>query len=219
MKKTFFSTLFLAFAICSYPQILRIGTSSSGIAAQIPGYSEVSTITTKSYSYTPSVPAPYPTPIDGDSTTEDDRIFDYGNYIPVSLSIADGNLTTTSIGKVWSLRISIPNALSIGLSFNQFNLSPSAEMYVFNDARTVLDSSIKKADFTNSAIVNISSINGNGIIIFIVEKNNFSTFLSTISIPKLIAGYQDIYEVGAAPGSPLARPSINCDPHDSVPAG
>ena len=219
MKKICLIIVLTIWTFFANGQILKIATSPTAIAAQIPGYSQVSPITTKSFSYTPSVPAPYPTPIDGDSTTEDDRIFDYGNYIPVSLSIADGNLTTTSIGKVWSLRISIPNALSIGLSFNQFNLSPSAEMYVFNDARTVLDSSIKKADFTNSAIVNISSINGNGIIIFIVEKNNFSTFLSTISIPKLIAGYQDIYEVGAAPGSPLARPSINCDPHDSVPAG
>lgn len=121
-------------------------------------------------------------------------------------------MTATSIGKVWSLRISIPNALNIGLSFNQFNLSPSAEMYVFNDARTVLDSAIKKADFTNSAMVNISSITGSGIIIYIVEKNNFSTFLSTISIPKLIAGYQDISEVGGIPSNPLARPSVNCDP-------
>lgn len=76
----------------------------------------------------------------------------------------------------------------------------------------MLDSAIKKADFTSSAIVNISSINGNGIVIFIVEKNNFSTFLSTISISKLIAGYQDIFEVGEILSNPLERPSINCDP-------
>lgn len=211
MRKATFVVVLSIIALYTKAQILKIGTSTSAIATQIPGYSQVSTITTKTYNYTPSVPSTYPTPIDEDSTTEDDRIYDYGDYVPVSLSIADGNITTTSIGKVWSLRISIPNALNIGLLFNQFNLSPTAEMYIYNEARTVLDSAIKKEHFTNSNIVSISSIKGNSIIIYIVEQNNFSTFQSTVSIQKLIAGFQEIAEVGDI-GSPLARPSVNCDP-------
>ncbi|HVZ95349.1 MAG TPA: hypothetical protein VG847_00635 [Chitinophagaceae bacterium] len=55
-------------------QIKRITTTPSAIASQIPGYSEVTTITTKTYSYTPSVPVLPPTPIDDDSTTEDPKV-------------------------------------------------------------------------------------------------------------------------------------------------
>ena len=90
--------------------------------------------------------------------------------------MADGNITSTSIGKVWTLRVSIPNALNIGFTFNQFNLSTPSEMYIFNEARTVLESAIKKEHFTNSSIVSISSIKGNSIIVYIVEPNNFSAF-------------------------------------------
>ena len=193
-------------------QILKTSTSPSAIAAQIPGYSQVSTFNTKTYSYTPSIPSTQPTPIDEDSTTEDDRIFDYGDILPISITMADGNITSTSVGNVWTLRISIPNALNIGFTFNQFNLSPTAEMYIFNEARTVLDSAIKKEHFTNSSTVSISSIKGNSIIIYIVEPNNFGTFQSSISIQKLIAGFQEIVEVGETGGNQLARASINCDP-------
>lgn len=202
----------LALMLYSEGQILKTSTSPSAIAAQIPGYSQVSTISTKTFSYIPSTPSIQPTPIDEDSTTEDDRIFDYGDILPVNISIADGNITSTSVGKVWTLRLSIPNALNIGPIFNQFNLSSTAEMYIFNEARTVLDSAIKKEHFTNSSTVSISSIKGNSIIIYIVEPNNFGTFQSSISIQRLIAGFQEIVEVGETGSNQLARASINCDP-------
>jgi len=212
MKKLLLVIGLLTLMLYSEGQILKTSTSPSAIAAQIPGYSQVSTISTKTYSYTPSTPSTQPTPIDEDSTTEDDRIFDYGDILPVSISIADGNITSTSIGKVWTLRVSIPNALNIGFTFNQFNLSTTAEMYIFNEARTVLDSAIKKEHFTNSSVVSISSITGNSIIIYIVEPNNFGALQSSISIQKLIAGFQQISEVGETGGNQLARASINCDP-------
>lgn len=85
-------------------------------------------------------------------------------------------------------------------------------MYIFNESRTVLDSAIKKEHFTNSFVVSISSIKGNSIIIYIVEPNNFGAFQSSISIEKLIAGFQEIVEVGEIGSNQLARASINCDP-------
>lgn len=110
--------LLLLICICtivaqSKAQILRVATSPSAIFSQIPGYSHVSAINTKSYNYTPSIPQNYPTPIDEDSTTEDGKLYNYGDNISVSINTADGNITTTSSGKVWTLRISIPNALNI----------------------------------------------------------------------------------------------------------
>ena len=99
--------------ICSSGQILKVSTNPTLIATQIPGYSQVSVINTKTYPYSASNPSPNIIPIDEDSTTEDDRIYEYGDVIPVSITMADGNISTTTLGKVWSLRISIPNAFNV----------------------------------------------------------------------------------------------------------
>jgi hypothetical protein len=81
-------------------QILRVPTSPSLISNQVPGYAQVSSISTKTYSYTPSIPQNPPTPIDEDSTTEDDKLYNYGDNITVNINASDGNITQTSAGKV-----------------------------------------------------------------------------------------------------------------------
>lgn len=193
-------------------QIRRVTTSPATISGQIPGYNQVSTIATKTYSYTPSIPPTPPTPIDGDTTTEDDKRYRYADNMSVNINMADGNITNTSIGKVWTLRISIPNALNIGFVFNQFNLSTIAKMYVFNEARTILDSGIKKANFSNSTEVGIFPIKGNSAILYIIELNNFGNLLSSIAIQKLEAGFREIDDVGDT-GGQSQRASVNCNPH------
>jgi hypothetical protein len=208
-------TLLIALSLLYFnidAQIKRIATTPTAITSQIPGYSQVTTITTKTYSYTPSIPVPPPIPIDDDSTTEDSKLYRYADNLPVNLSIADGNITSTSIGKVWTIRLSIPNALNIGLSFSQFNLSASAQMYIFNEARTVLDSSIIKSKFTYSTTVGISPFKSNSIIIYIVEPGNFGTLQSAVSIQNLEAGFQQIDDVGDANGGTFSPATINCDP-------
>lgn len=192
-------------------QILRQQTSPQAIGSQIPGFSQVSSINTVNISYTPATPISYPTPVDGDTTTENPDIYDYGSILPINYSLSDGNFTTTSLGNIWTLRINIPNALSIGLTFTQFNLSPSAEMYIYNDAQTVLNYQIKKEHFVNSDIVSISSINGNAITIYLIEPGNFGTFQSTLTIGEVIAGYQPIEDVGDV-GNNSARYGTGCMP-------
>ena len=99
MRKTLLITLLSAIAVCTKGQILKIATSPSAIVTQIPGYSQVSTISTKTYPYSPSTPSTQPTPIDEDSTTEDDRIYEYADILPVTITTTDGNITSTSVGK------------------------------------------------------------------------------------------------------------------------
>ncbi len=211
MIKIYCSIVLSVCVICAKAQIITKATTASAIGSQIPGYSQVTSFNTKTIAYTPSsVPTP-PTPIDDDSTTEDQKIYRYADNVSTNITMADGNITSTTIGKVWTLRVSVPNALNIGLIFNQFNLSTTAEMYIFNEARTVLDSSIKKSHFTTSTTIGIMPMKGNSLIIYIVEPNNFSTFQSSIAIQNVEAGFQEIYDVGDV-SSPLARPSINCDP-------
>lgn len=195
-------------------QIIREQTTPQTIAGQIPGYSQVSSINIVNILYTPpTLPTP-PTPIDEDTTTEGNGMYDYGTVLSANIILDNGNFTTTSAGKVWTVRISVPNALNIGLTFTQFNLSPSAEMYIFNEARTVLNKEIKKEHFTNSDTILINSIKGNSIIVYVIEPNNFGTFQSSIIIGELVAGYREIQDVGDADdGTPTLGHSINCIPH------
>jgi V8-like Glu-specific endopeptidase len=87
-------------------------------------------------------------------------------------------------------------------------------MYVYNDAKTTLNRSIKKEHFMNSDTVSISSINGNAIILYIIEPNNFGNFQSSISVNELVGGYQKISDVGDAGDSTgQLRATINCIPH------
>lgn len=193
-------------------QIIRISTTPTAIQYQIPGYTEVSTITSKVFSYTPSTPQPYTTSVDEDSTTEDDKLYNYADNISVSINNNDGNITNTSIGKVWTLKISVPNALNIGFVFNQFSLSSTAEMYIFNEEKTALDSAIMKSHFGVNSQIGISPFNSNSVIIYIIEPNNFESFQSSISIQKLEAGFQKITDVDNNAGNFALRASINCDP-------
>jgi hypothetical protein len=108
MKTNLAFLLLLLITITAKTQVVRVATSPAAIANQIPGYSQVTTINTVTYSYTPSVPPAPPAPVDEDSTTEDDKIYHYADNIAVSITNANGNITSTSIGKVWTLRVSIP---------------------------------------------------------------------------------------------------------------
>ncbi len=56
MKKLLLLICFYTKVAQSKTQILRVATSASAISAQIPGYSQVFTISTKTYNYSPSIP-------------------------------------------------------------------------------------------------------------------------------------------------------------------
>lgn len=191
MKKSIFLLLAIAFTWALKAQVLTQATTPQTIANYIPGYSQVTTVNTVSFSYTPTTPTAAKTPVDGDTTTEDNGVYNYGTIIPTSVPLSSGNYTNTTSGKVWTVRISIPNALNIGLKFPLFKLAPTAEMYIYNDAKTVLKYKIKKADFTLSDTVTISPLNGNAVTVYVVEPGNFTaTFQSNITIGKVVAGYQ-----------------------------
>jgi hypothetical protein len=211
----------LCFSLLLKAQVITQATTPSTIGSIIPGYSQVTSYNTKTISYTRSTPDPTPTPVDGDTTTEYIKKYDYANPLSVSISMSDGNITSTSVGKVWTLRISVPNALNIGITFNQFNLSSTAETYIFNEARTVVKGKILKSYFSNTTGVTTSPMATNSIIVYIVEPNNFGTLQSIISIQKIMAGYQPIDDVGTVYGGGGFKPngtvtingaSVNCDP-------
>ena len=106
-KLILLTVLWSLFTLFTRAQVLRVATTPTAIASQVPGYNQVNTINVKTISYTPSTPATAPTPVDEDSTTEDIKVYDYADIITANITIANGNITSTSLGKVWTLKISI----------------------------------------------------------------------------------------------------------------
>lgn len=201
-------------------QIVTRYITPDSLSVIIPGYSEVSYINTKTIAYNPPTPPTPPTPVDEDTTSEGNGVYYYGTPLPVNVLMSDGNFTTTSQGKVWTCRISIPNAKNIGLLFNQFNLTPNAEMYIYNSAGTILKGEIKKEHFTYGNSVTVSSMQGNTLVIYLIERGSTGAFQSSISISKIIAGYLDLFEneeqqsgSGMSTLSFHCSSSVNCIPH------
>ena len=194
-------------------QIMRISTSPTSVGFQVPGYSEVLQLIQSHIVTLLQLYLLRRYQLMRYFTTEDGKRYRYADILPVNINMNDGNITTTSVGKVWTLKIGVPNALNIGLVFNQFNLSSNAKMYVFDEERTVLDSGIMKSHFSYSIQVGISPIKGNSLVVYIIEPNNFGNFESTISIQKLEVGFQEIDDIGDINGGVLFRgASIDCDP-------
>ena len=219
MKKAIFT---IAISLCTFylkGQIITQETSPTTIGNVVPGYSEVTTTNTVTISYTPPAHTDEPTPVDGDTTTEWNGVYEYGSVLPANFSLPAGNYTTTSLGKVWTLKISIPNALNVGLTFTNFNLSPIAEMYIYNEALTVIKPGIKKEHFTVSDTISVMSIKGSAIIVYVIERNNFGAFQSNLVIGELVAGFEEIEDVGSVDESGSLQPEFfhqpptNCIPH------
>ncbi|SDE00583.1 trypsin-like peptidase domain-containing protein [Pedobacter soli] len=210
----FLSTLLFS----AHAQILRVTSSPLLIKSQVPGYSELKTINTKTLAYSPKLSKAKNQPvIDGDPNTEINKIDHYADILPVSITMADGTISSTSAGKAWALRISITNATNLGLIFNTFKLSPKAEMYVFNDEKTELDSCIKQDNFTRSSTLAISPLKGNTVILYIIEPLSTADFQSSISINKIEAGFKDTpvatSAVTSREASTNCNPTIACSPY------
>lgn len=231
MKYTLTSLIFIFMLwINATCQIPIQSTTPSTLSNLIPGYSEVTNINSKAITYNYTLPPPEPTPIDGDTTTEGNGPLYYGDALAFNADMSNGNYTTTSVGKVWTLQVIVHNAKDIGLLFGTFELSPNAEMYIYNGKKTQLYGPIKDSSFTNTSDVAAGPLSDSTVFIYILEPNNFGTFQSTITIPQILAGFID-FDANIGSGNPNAvsttsgihpmgatvncDPSINCYPYNS----
>ncbi len=159
------------------------------LSEYIPGFNEVSTINSITVNVVFNVQTNDPSPVDGDSTTEGARALKYADFALTNIGISYGNITSTSLGKVWTLRISVPNAKNVGLDFTQVSLPSNAEMYIYNVSGTRLKGVIKSEFFSTPQTFSISPTKDWGIVIFILERNNFSSFQSSFVVSKVFGGF------------------------------
>ncbi len=221
--------LFATSNLClfSKAQYITVVATPTYISTRVPAFSQVSTYNLKTISYTATIPPPPVVPIEEDSTHAIDGLEHYGDMLVTSITTADGNITTTTLGKVWTLKVTVSNATNVGITFAPLSLSPSAEMYVFDANESILADSITRASFKDTSAVSMPPIPGNTLIIYIIEKGNTGVFKSTVHINQVIAGYQsvpvagmsaDVLKEGSVATNSISpftiggSPSVDCDP-------
>lgn len=100
-------SIFLSSHSLLYAQMQFRSTTPNTISTLIPGYSQISFVAIKTISFTPPEAPPSSTPVDGDTTTEQNGPFDFAEPLSVNLMMSEGNVTTTNIGLVWTLKLVI----------------------------------------------------------------------------------------------------------------
>jgi hypothetical protein len=195
MKKAL-SILCIYMPFIVHSQFIIRSVTPENLPNLTPGYSQVSSINQQSLSFTYTLQPDPPQPIDGDTTTEDNGPLKYGEVIPVNYSLVNGNYTQTSEGKVWTLSIKVLGGCkNIGLTFEYVNLSSNAELYIYNESRTVLRGPVKAENFRQPGLLTTGASKDSIIYIYLIERNNFSSFQSSLIITKLIAGFLDISDL------------------------
>ncbi len=210
MKKFLILLISLWLSFLSHAQIIEQETTPTLLPTLIPAFNEVTAINSSTVNINFSTPTQDPTPIDGDSTTEGNGALQYANIAAVNIAFSSGNFTSTSLGKVWTLKIIVPNAKNIGLVLSQVTLAPNAEMYVYNQSKTRLKGVIKAEHFSSLSRLSIAPTKDAEIYIYILERNNFSVFQSNFTITKVLGGFIDFGEDAAGTALLMnAPPEIN----------
>lgn len=213
MKKHLLMLLILCFALSTNAQVRRIASSKEAIAQQIPGFSDVKNVNQKLINYS-RIAERKNEKTNTTKERENVRPAKYGDRIAVDISNKDGNVTRTSAGMVWTLELSIPEALSIGFSFDKFDLSENAELYIYNGERTSLDTAIKKEHFSRPQNIGITPFAGSKVTIYLLERGNGAKLNSLIQVKEVVAGFNPLFSAGmeAPANTVLKTASINCIP-------
>jgi len=135
--------------------------------------------------------------------------FRFGKSIEVDLDLSSGNWEEVEDGRVWSLEIHSPGALSLNLMFDRFKLADGAELYVYNMQRDMVIGPITNEQNNKKERFATDVLRGETIILELFEPLK-GIGKSKLSISKVTQGYRDISNfVGFGDSAPCHN-DINC---------
>ena len=112
----------------------------------------------------------------------------------------------------WKLKLSFQNAQSINLNFNQFQLSSTAKLFVYNDDFSDILGAITFKNNKKDRLFSIRPIKGSAITIeLIVPQNELEQ--NTVSCNQVIYGYRSIHDKvqKVFQGSGNCNINVNCE--------
>ena len=114
----------------------------------------------------------------------------YGVPIPVSLTKADGDTTEKGVMIVWRLNVRSNGAISLNFHLNDLNLPPGSELYIYNQAGTMVSGPVTSAHVYEGQYAT-DIISGEEVYLeAIVRKSSFEAF--EIAVHTVVHGFQDL---------------------------
>ncbi|MCX7697420.1 MAG: choice-of-anchor J domain-containing protein, partial [Bacteroidales bacterium] len=108
-----------------------------------------------------------------------------GFSLPVNKNIwHDGTWERLPDGTMmWRIKLRAPGALSVGVVFDQFELPEDAELYIYNENKSIILGAYTAENNTPSGIFSVQTIPGEVLIIEYLEKPHQGQFQPVISNP------------------------------------
>lgn len=200
--------------------ILLLGLFSVSITAQI----ETKRINPESFrdyvkfhsdSYERKITMP---PVDAAKLRREDikevgRPMRFGKALEVNLSLEDGFWEETVLGRIWKLKIHSPGAFSINLKFDRFHLPDKAELYLYNEERTMVMGPITSKLNKEGKGLATDLIEGNTIILELFEPTSHRGEVD-LHINRIVHAYKDLFNAEyVGPGYGYSAPchnDVNC---------
>ncbi len=139
----------------------------------------------------------------------------FGTLLPVNYTLSNSGEWSHDDNEgisTWKLRLSFQHAESINLNFNNFQLSSTAKLFVYNDNFSDVLGAITVKNNKEDQLFSIRPIKGSAITIeLIVPQNELEQ--NTISLNEVVYGYRSIHDkvqkVFQASGN--CNININCE--------
>ncbi len=146
-----------------------------------------------------------------DTTYETKPIFDFGRTISTNLTLSNGNWQTSGTAKIWTLKISINNALNTSLKLSAITLSPTANLYILNGDTNMVKGPYTRTVLPTNGIMGTFPMNSNSCYIILQEPSVSNQSQNSLTISSVVAGVQTIGD-DLPVSNPTARPSNGCVP-------
>lgn len=112
--------------------------------------------------------------------------------------------------RMWQLKISCPDAISINLGFSQFNLAEGSRLYVYSADRQISLGAFTKEHHNPDGLFGTEIIPGSAVVVEFVEEPNAAP--STFSIFRITYGYRDAkaYALKSFGNAGSCEVNVNC---------
>jgi hypothetical protein len=134
----------------------------------------------------------------------------FGEEIAVTLTPENSGVWSQAENgdRVWRMRVASPGAYSISMIFDQFVMTPGAELYVYNDARTSVYGMYTSLNNNADGSFAFQPLPGQAVTLELVEPAN--TVPSLLSIGTVVHDYRDVFAV-ISKGAVLPKAAGACN--------
>ena len=166
-----------------------------------------------------NIPAKSMSPVNVDALMAEDVLntgkdipyrFGYNHYVNINADQQGLWESLPNGDKVWRMKIVCPDALSINISFNNFNIPVGAKLFLYNSDKSSVLGAYTSENITADYFFGTDLIKGSEVI---VEYNEpaFPAFHGQLEIYRITHGYRDAFSFAKSYGDAgSCQTNINC---------